>query len=170
MVNTLYWVHLPSHTDVTSQGYIGVTSNVVKRFIAHKHSARASKDDCPVLARAIRKYNDALIYTVLVKGTKEYCYLLENLLRPQRYVGWNVAKGGENSSGHTGHKHSSDAKYKMSVAKVGTKNYNHIGVWITPEGSFEDSRSAGVANKVSRTTIQDRCHSPRVKWNEWGLK
>lgn len=106
----LYWIHLPEHTDITSQGYIGITTtDVNKRFIAHKSAAKTSDH---VIHRAIRKYKDKLCIKILVIGTLEYCLLLENRLRPDPHIGWNSAIGGLNGNPHT-----AESRQTMSIAQ-----------------------------------------------------
>ena len=31
----VYWIHLPEHTDMFSEGYIGVTENIKRRYYEH---------------------------------------------------------------------------------------------------------------------------------------
>jgi hypothetical protein len=33
---SVYWIHHPSHTDIFTQGYIGISNNVKNRFESHK--------------------------------------------------------------------------------------------------------------------------------------
>jgi len=34
---SVYWIHHAEHTDMFTQGYIGVTNNIAKRFETHKN-------------------------------------------------------------------------------------------------------------------------------------
>jgi hypothetical protein len=94
-VGYLYWIRLPEHTDITTQGYIGITGQTVtKRFNQHRNSARRSK------ARKKSEFKQALINgTELIVETlviSDYAYIknLERLLRPESNIGWNKAFGG----------------------------------------------------------------------------
>jgi len=35
----VYWIHLPEHTNIKQEGYIGVSENVLKRFKMHKNKS-----------------------------------------------------------------------------------------------------------------------------------
>jgi hypothetical protein len=92
----VYWIHRPIHTDITKQGYVGITSQKARtRWVDHKGASRRDvKGKCDVLANAIRKYPDIIYEIVLVANTREYCERIENLLRPRNKIGWNIARGG----------------------------------------------------------------------------
>lgn len=92
----LYWIHLPTHTDITSQGYIGITKQAPsRRFSQHKRQARKCLNRgerlCPV-QNAILKYETSM--SVLVIADYDYILKLEEKLRPTKRVGWNVLTGG----------------------------------------------------------------------------
>ena len=90
MSAVVYWIHLPEHTDMFTQGYIGVSKNTKKRWASHKYSS-----ENPHLLRAIKKYGwDNLIKEVLLMADKAYCLLMETKLRPSDKIGWNIVKGG----------------------------------------------------------------------------
>jgi len=115
----VYWIHLPEHTDIASQGYVGVSNTTAsKRFIHHNSDANLGSK-FPV-HRAIRKYKDSLILDTLLEGPSDYCYMIENKLRPSASVGWNCAVGGEIPS-TLGMKHSSETKSRMASARLGKK-------------------------------------------------
>ena len=61
MSSVVYWIRHEDHTDVFTQGYIGVSNNTAKRFEEHKNRPSNSH-----LKHAIKKYGwDNLIKTVL---------------------------------------------------------------------------------------------------------
>lgn len=92
----VYWIHKPEHTDITKQGYVGITKSMAKdRWLNHQSAARRTFDKhCVVLNHAIRKYKDLIYEVVLVADTREYCELIEGSLRPTNNIGWNIARGG----------------------------------------------------------------------------
>lgn len=109
----LYWIHLEEHTDISSQGYIGVTKYDSKtRFRKHlealrKYNKLGGVKDRRTLFSAINKHGiDSVVVTDLVIGEEDYIYDLENKLRPSCNIGWNIATGGEFSV--TGNKVYSD--------------------------------------------------------------
>lgn len=94
--SVVYWIHKPEHTDITKQGYVGITHNMVSdRWISHRSASRRSPDrKCEIVNRAIRKHNNLIYEVVLVADTREYCERIEGLLRPANNIGWNIARGG----------------------------------------------------------------------------
>lgn len=94
----VYWIHLPEHTDITQQGYIGITKMGVKRRFYIHH--RAALDDSPyVVHRALNKHWDAIIVDVLCVCDEEYAMDLEKKLRPEVNTGWNINSGGQKGTG-----------------------------------------------------------------------
>ena len=129
----VYWIREQSHTDMMSQGYIGVSSNADKRFTAHKEMNRGTNAH---LRHAIKKYGwDNLIKSVLIYAEKDYCLDIERKLRPANKIGWNLTVGGGLppimtgpqpklkgrlvwNKGKTG-VYSEESKHKMSLARKG---------------------------------------------------
>lgn len=90
----VYWIHLPSHTDLFSEGYVGFTSKTTAhRFKGHKGHAKDLTKNNPI-QRAIRKYGDELVVETLCICDVEYGLWLETKLRPTPGIGWNVGPGG----------------------------------------------------------------------------
>lgn len=90
MKASIYWIYHKDHTDIFSQGYVGVSKNTEARFKRHsKHSENQH------LKAAIKKYGwDNLVKKIVLIGEETYCYDLESKLRPTRQIGWNIAEGG----------------------------------------------------------------------------
>jgi len=119
--HVVYWIHHPDHTDIFSQGYVGVSNNFNNRLKAHK---RRTGERSLHFQNAIKKYGwDNLIKTQLVIGGSNYCYLLENKLRPKQDIGWNIQPGGDRNASVKGKKRSKETCKKISIAKLGVK-YN----------------------------------------------
>ena len=85
----VYWIHLPCHTDIHSQGYVGVSVKPKKRLQEHKNFT-----DNAHLSNAFKKYSDSIIQTVVFQGDSDSCYRYEEYLRPTKNIGWNINKGG----------------------------------------------------------------------------
>lgn len=116
-MSVVYWIHLLEHTDMFTEGYIGVCcKDAQHRFKAHKKAAEANSQN--TVHKAIRKYGDTILVTTLVEGSSEYCYDLENKLRPTPNVGWNIAIGGRVPHGMT---HSQEVRDKISEIR---KNFS----------------------------------------------
>ena len=96
MIAEVYWIHAQHHTDVTSDGYIGVSKNAKTRWLyGHKYAHRKGCHDNPYLANAISKYGwENLVKEVVLIAEEQYCYDIENKLRPTNKIGWNLAVGG----------------------------------------------------------------------------
>lgn len=93
-IHYIYWIHAPDHTDMLSEGYIGVSKDVKKRWQAHKRSIHKNSDN-PIFKNAIAKYGwENLIKKILLCSIKEYCYEIEKKLRPNKEIGWNYNVGG----------------------------------------------------------------------------
>lgn len=94
--SVVYWIHKPEHTDITKEGYVGITHNMARdRWLDHKSASRRHPDrNCAIVNNAIRKHPDLIYEVVLVADTREYCERIEGLLRPTNHIGWNIARGG----------------------------------------------------------------------------
>jgi hypothetical protein len=119
-MHSVYWIRNASHTDIFSQGYVGVSSNVVKRWNSHKNSPTNYH-----FSNAINMYGwDNLVKEVVLLANKDYCLNVETKLRPNDKIGWNVVAGGglpPSSKGKVLGAMSDDTKRKISIAKTGCK-------------------------------------------------
>lgn len=138
----VYWIHLPEHTDMFTEGYIGVTVALVStRFSQHKHRARklqGSKHQT-TLGNAILKYKDSLMLTKVCICSQEYALHLEKSLRPSPNIGWNIAIGGCVNSRPFGYRHSEETKERQRRAQ---KNI--------PRVKWTDERKAAHAESMRR--------------------
>lgn len=153
-IATVYWIHLEQHKDITKEGYIGVTENSpTDRFKQHISLARAGSNI--TLSKAIRKYGDGLIVTTLLKGSPEYCYLMEDRLRPTERCGWNVVKGGGkppvNNKPHT-----DEAKAKIREASIRTSR--------TPAKVAHWKRQTGAIRSAESRAKMSESNSNRLPW------
>ncbi|CAB4183534.1 grpIintron_endo, group I intron endonuclease [uncultured Caudovirales phage] len=130
-INTsVYWIHHPKHTNMFSQGYIGVSNNTKVRW--NDHSKRPSNLH---IERAIKKYGwDNLIKEVVLVANRDYCLDIETKLRPSNQIGWNVVLGGGNPPSSLGKKFikSEETKAKLSAAKMGHRHTPEIEALILP--------------------------------------
>lgn len=89
---SVYWIRCTWHTNYFTQGYIGVTTNVPRRFKEHKSKGASSSQH---LKNAIEKYKEDIIYDILFTELEEELALLIELeLRSMPSIGWNIAMGG----------------------------------------------------------------------------
>jgi hypothetical protein len=96
MAAEVYWIRAQHHSDITSEGYVGVSKNSQKRWLyGHKWSHSKARHDNQHLSSAINKYGwDLLVKTVVLIGEETYCYEIERKLRPSEGIGWNLSVGG----------------------------------------------------------------------------
>lgn len=89
----VYWIHEQNHDDPRTQGYVGITDRLVKRFSEHhrypNHHVR----------KALKEHDD-LSFTILHYGSREECLNVEQQLRPVENVAWNLKKGGRHEGIH----------------------------------------------------------------------
>lgn len=97
---SVYWIHLQEHTDINSEGYIGVSKNAIKRLNQHLTDILNEDHVNPHLVNAVNKYSwDNLVKDIVVNGEEAYCYDVEARLRPAKNIGWNLAPGGNRGPG-----------------------------------------------------------------------
>lgn len=91
----IYWIRRKNHTDPFSEGYIGFSCNPESRFEQHLKASLQENTDSRVY-NCIRKYRDELIFDVLEEyENKERALKRENEYRPTKWIGWNIAPGGQ---------------------------------------------------------------------------
>ncbi len=120
MTCSVYWIHHPKHTDMFTQGYVGITNNTKTRW--NDHNKRPSNLH---IERAIKKYGwDSLVKEVILISSRGYCLDIEVQLRPKNQIGWNVVLGGGNPPSSLGKKfiRSDEYKAQMSISKMGQKH------------------------------------------------
>ena len=90
----VYWIHLPEQIDISLDGYVGVATDFKQRMFAHKSCAKTGKPQ--TLYRAIRKYGwNNLIKEIILIADDNYCLEIEQKLRPNEKIGWNISTGGK---------------------------------------------------------------------------
>ena len=129
MSSVVYWIRHEDHTDMFTQGYIGVSSQVEKRWEYHKkHGENAH------LRNAINLYGwDKLVKQVLLISDLAYCLMIEAKLRYEDKIGWNVVKGGGKPPSSLGKKYirSQEYKDKQRIAKLGRRHTPEIEAKVT---------------------------------------
>lgn len=91
----IYWIRHKDHTDLLTQGYIGVTKNLKERLRHHFKNAKGGYHSDKSLSKAIVKYGEQNIQADLILiSNNQYCYEIEQKLRPKPFIGWNMREGG----------------------------------------------------------------------------
>jgi phage FluMu protein Com len=136
-----------------SQGYIGVSNNVKKRWYGHKLKPQNGH-----FSNAVNKYGwDNLVKKVILIGEEKYCLDVELKLRPEKKIGWNLVAGGGKPPSSLGRKFgpmSAETKAKVSAAKKGFKH--------TPENE------ATATNNLLVHGVKTRFLKGQVPWNKDG--
>ena len=96
-VAAVYWLHLKEHTDVFTQGYVGVTTRLIDiRFKEHCFKFNNSYNQYNPLHLAFSQYGiDSIVVTRLCVCPVKQAYEIEKLFRPFEYMGWNTSEGGK---------------------------------------------------------------------------
>ncbi len=107
----VYWIKHIDHTDIFSEGYVGITSRTVElRWKQHLNDAK--KNSKYRVHRAINKYGADITISVVLEGSTEYCQMIESSLRPTENIGYNHAPGGAATT--LGVKYSEEIRKKIS--------------------------------------------------------
>ena len=93
----VYWLHLKEHTDVYTQGYVGVTTRLIEvRFKEHCTKFNSSYNSYSPLHLAFAQYGlENIVRTRLCVCSESQAYYVEKLFRPFEYMGWNTTEGGK---------------------------------------------------------------------------
>lgn len=116
---TVYWIHLPEHIDMFTQGYIGVTSRHPSDRLYEHISTKNTH-----LSNAFIKYGNKMIQTTILVGLEDYCYEIEYRLRPSDHIGWNIVKGGGCPPSWKGIEKTAEHRANISKAKKAA-GYKH---------------------------------------------
>ena len=136
----VYWIKSPQHTDITQNGYIGVSIEPEKRIKTHIKRSISGRHGNKLLKENIVIGN--YIVDIVCISSEDYCYTLERKLRPLKNIGWNQNIGGDKPpsqinvkreikygktwSPMLGRQHSDITKDKMSmIAKGKPKTEEH---------------------------------------------
>ena len=117
MSHVVYWIRDSKHCDPKTEGYIGVSRDLTIRL--QNHWFHASTEPVYHVHRAMKRHRDSIVVSVLSSGDEEYCYCLENLLRPSRNIGWNSAIGGDVATATRGRECSEITRQKIRMKAIG---------------------------------------------------
>lgn len=87
----IYWIREKEHTDIYTQGYVGITKlSLEERIRSHKKNKKQS-----IVARKLRKYNNLVCSIIKEVENLDEALAFEAKLRPTQNIGWNLQRGGE---------------------------------------------------------------------------
>jgi len=140
IVNTreccVYWIRLPEHTDIFTQGYVGITCNYDFRIYCHIKNSNNPKQHHNYRT----DFREALsggsfIHSKIIIGTREYCLEVEGKLRPDWKIGWNIAKGGSGGIGKHGLTGKASTKIYYNMLTRARKDYETVfDEWLGEDG------------------------------------
>jgi hypothetical protein len=167
MTAQVYWIRAAHQSDITSEGYVGVSKNANKRWLyGHKWAHAKGRHDNPRLSNAIAKHGwDSLIKTVVVVAEEAYCYELESKLRPAEEIGWNLATGGCKPP---------ISKFRGSDYVSPLKGVPRPTPWLVgkskpmPDGFFSKGGKAGKGRKQTPEQIAKRVAARRATLSAQG--
>ena len=149
-MSSVYWIHHPEHTDMFSQGYVGVSKDLKKRW--NDHAKRTGNTH---LLNAIKKYGwDSLVKEVILVADEAYCLMIEAKLRAEDKIGWNIIKGGgmPPKFTKTGWKHTDESNEKNRQA--------HLGKLLSEEHRRK------VSEGLKKITTSTRFVKGQTAWNK----
>lgn len=159
--NVVYWLRHIDMTDIHSEGYVGVTNALVNRINDHYRGKQngSSKE----VSEAIKNYGEENIEAEIVFiGTREECFKEEKLLRPERFIGWNKAKGGSD----TGEFYTSNRKPNTPRCKTKKTHKFHWSKGLTNRWSDEQRVKIGSYHKGKVTSEEQKAkHRETYKLN-----
>jgi predicted GIY-YIG superfamily endonuclease len=86
----VYWIRHKNHTDIMTEGYVGISNNFENRLKFHKEKNKNKK-----LRNAMTKYGNDIVTDIVYEfHDKEEALRKEYELRPSEFIGWNLAPGG----------------------------------------------------------------------------
>ena len=165
MASVVYWIHHPEHTDMFTQGYIGVSNDISRRWESHKNRTQNGR-----LKNAIKSYGwDLLIKKVILVADRWYCFMMEKKLRSADNIGWNHASGGGCPPDLKGNKYrvgitpwnkgvktSDEVKAKLRLAKLG-KPSPRLGAKHSPESikKMREIHAGKIHSEEARAKISE---------------
>tara|TARA_R110000803_G_scaffold13482_1_gene37872 strand:- start:19233 stop:19829 length:597 start_codon:yes stop_codon:yes gene_type:complete len=188
----LYWIHHKNHSDVTREGYIGVSGDPSRRFKEH-----TSRKDNIHLHNALTAYGEDIVFKVLALGERAYILQLEHSLRPTKQVGWNIAVGGCIPPDQTGFHMPKSMCSETSIRVKAFRNtaegrlaYKDVNLgrictdktrskiaktltkfWRTPDGVFEGIHEVlSFYNLKSQSSVYRRHNAVKGKYKDWFIE
>lgn len=138
----VYWVKSEKHTDILTEGYVGITTVPDQRFKQHLSNARTNSHH--KYGNDFREHmlKGMCSFNIILRGDLEYCLDIERKLRPTTYIGWNQAIGGD---GGVNYRHgltgSTIAKTYYNILTRAKQEDEHVyEEWLGSDGIVEFAR------------------------------
>lgn len=164
----VYWIKKEDHTDIHTEGYVGITKDFEERMRSHRKNKRKSH-----LTSAIKKYSweNLIVNKISNKLSLEEALRMEKELRPKEYIGWNSQRGGylgvnpewyENLKNKKEHSRRTSEATKIAIAEKDTT-----------EARSARAKKNWEENRESYKDIAKGSRNPNSKLNEtqvWEIK
>lgn len=152
MATYLYHICRRCDKGNLSEGYIGISVDCKRRWSKHRSQPNGH------LKCAMEKYDD-IVYDIITEGYEEEMLRMEQWLRPQKNIGWNIAEGGGKPPSWAGKNHTESTKIKVSELRSGRGNGGWTGFWKTPRGIFKTAKEVGEYFGFTPSTARNRNNS-----------
>lgn len=117
----VYWIRYPEHQNPLTDGYVGITDDLTRRFKQHKKLAlknpNGPKDEALIGARS-----EEIIVEQMFIGSAAECVNEEKRLRPEKYIGWNLHAGG----GYNGRSQEEVYKRRLLQGRISQRQYDRL--------------------------------------------
>ena len=169
MIETYSVYHIHVEPSLNS-GYIGITKNVTLRFTQHGWKRKQSNKH---LRNALAKYGNAVKFSVVAEGLDyEAASLVEEMLRPNPNIGWNIAEGGNIPPNPKGKIRSTEYRANIAKAKMGVQN-PMFGKKLTFSDTHKNKLSVAAKNapllKCPHCGKEGKCNGMK-RWHFDGCK
>lgn len=153
----IYWLHLANDTDPYTEGYIGLTSQVINQRISkHKYDIKNEPDK--KISKWLSANIDTFIVTVLHEGAYDEMALMERTYRPHDNISLNSygGRGGRriasseimrtkiNVSNHSQIMHDYHAIIKQIREEHNCGYMDAIAIYKATHGLHQDRRNARI--------------------------
>lgn len=141
----VYWIRGIEHTDINTEGYVGISNQPFRRLKAH------TTDTALVGSRLVReRVNQQGIHSIEHSVIAEcvdltQAQVLEATLRPVANIGWNIKKGGGTSPDCSGRTHTPETKEKIRQSNLITKGSR---TYVSPFKGMTDRFSEDTKAKI----------------------
>jgi len=125
----VYWIYAEYHTDVMTQGYVGITCRSVAKRL-REHAAGNT-----IVGSAIRKYGNKVKKTTLHSGlTVDEAVCKERMYRPNKEIGWNICAGGGVPPSHKGKKRPNQSKRMKGENNIAKRQDVRLAISMALKG------------------------------------
>ncbi len=156
--NYVYHIPDPYDKEDTNLGYIGVSTNLQKRFDEHSISKYT-------IGNAIRNNNlsfeDVVVINIFENDVDKLAYKEENKMRPSPFIGWNIAAGGNGGWSHVDPSHPGDKNgmYNSGMLPIIDTDGNQYSI---DKNKYDPDLHTPIMSKNGEVNVKDRGGTKRI--------